>query len=229
MARLKVNLESGWKSRLEAQFDLPYMKALQVYLLDRAKTATLYPPIAQRYSAFNATPFDQLKVVILGQDPYHGPGQAHGMCFSVLPGVRVPPSLRNVYKELQADLNIEPVQHGYLQSWAERGVLLLNSVLTVEDGQAAAHQGKGWEQFTDCVIERISAETQGTVFLLWGAYAKKKGQIIDTQKHCVLSSAHPSPLSVRGFTGCKHFSKTNEYLQSQGRVPIDWKLPLLPV
>lgn len=225
MAARKVQLEPGWKSRLEAQFDLPYMKELRSFLRDRAKTATIYPPRGQWFSAFNVTPFDQVKVVILGQDPYHGPGQAHGMCFSVQPGVRIPPSLRNIYKELNSDLGIEPVKHGYLQSWAEQGVFLLNSVLTVEDGQAAAHQGKGWEQFTDVVIERLSAESENTVFLLWGAYAKKKGQIIDTQKHCVLTSAHPSPLSVRGFTGCKHFSKANEYLQSRGRTPVDWQLP----
>lgn len=229
MVTRKVQLESGWKSKLEAQFDLPYMKELRTYLSGRAKTTTIYPPPAQWFSAFNVTPFDQVKVVILGQDPYHGEGQAHGMCFSVQPGVPIPPSLRNIYKELNSDLGIEPVKHGYLQSWAEQGVFLLNSVLTVEHGQAAAHQGKGWEQFSDVVIERISAETENTVFLLWGGYAKKKGQIIDTKKHCVLTCAHPSPLSVRGFTGCKHFSKANEYLLSQGRTPVNWQLPIEPV
>lgn len=229
MVTRKVQLESGWKSQLEAQFELPYMKELRTYLSGRAKTATIYPPPAQWFSAFNVTPFDQVKVVILGQDPYHGEDQAHGMCFSVQPGVPIPPSLRNIYKELNSDLGIEPVKHGYLQSWAEQGVFLLNSVLTVEHGQAAAHQGKGWEQFSDVVIERISAETENTVFLLWGGYAKKKGQIIDTKKHCVLTCAHPSPLSVRGFTGCKHFSKANEYLLSQGRTPVNWQLPIEPV
>ncbi len=221
----KVKLEPGWRRHLQSQFDEPYMKSLRKYLVERGKTATVYPPPARWFSAFDATPFDQVKVVILGQDPYHGPGQAHGMCFSVLPGVAIPPSLRNIYKELKSDLNIDPVSHGYLQSWATQGVFLLNSVLTVEHGQAAAHQGKGWEQFTDVVIEKLSSQTTSTVFMLWGGYAKKKGQIIDTGKHCVLTSAHPSPLSVRGFTGCRHFSKANEYLQSVGKSPVQWQLP----
>ena len=201
------------------------MKSLRDFLLERGHAVKIYPPPAQWFSAFNATPFDQVKVVILGQDPYHGPGQAHGMCFSVLPGVAIPPSLRNIYKELHSDLGIAPVKHGYLQSWATQGVFLLNSVLTVEHGQAAAHQGKGWEQFTDVVIDQLSSQSSGIVFMLWGGYARKKGQIIDTSKHCVLTSAHPSPLSVRGFTGCRHFSKANAYLQSMGKAPIDWQLP----
>lgn len=221
----KIKMEAGWKALLEDQFDQPYMKQLRSYLLERAKKTTIYPDPGLWFSAFDETPLDQLKVVVLGQDPYHGAGQAHGMCFSVLPGVKIPPSLRNVYKELEADLGIAPVAHGYLQSWAHQGVFLLNSVLTVEHGQAAAHQGKGWEQFTDVVIEKISAQTNNTVFMLWGGYAKRKGQIIDTEKHCILTSAHPSPLSVRGFTGCRHFSKANKYLQQHGKKPIDWQLP----
>ncbi len=225
MTQSRVKLPSSWKTRLHDQFEAPYMKSLRDFLLERGHAVKIYPPPAQWFSAFNATPFDQVKVVILGQDPYHGPGQAHGMCFSVLPGVAIPPSLRNIYKELHSDLGIAPVKHGYLQSWATQGVFLLNSVLTVEHGQAAAHQGKGWEQFTDVVIDQLSSQSSGIVFMLWGGYARKKGQIIDTSKHCVLTSAHPSPLSVRGFTGCRHFSKANAYLQSMGKAPIDWQLP----
>ncbi|OED43651.1 uracil-DNA glycosylase [Chromatiales bacterium (ex Bugula neritina AB1)] len=226
MANSRIRIEAGWKSQLQHQFKQPYMVQLRAHLLDRANQgAVIYPKAAQWFSAFNQTPFDQVRVVILGQDPYHGPGQAHGMCFSVLPGVAIPPSLRNIYKELQADLGIEPVTHGYLEAWATQGVFLLNSVLTVEHGQAASHQGLGWEQFTDAVIQCVSDNTSNTVFMLWGGYAKRKGQIIDSHKHCVLSCAHPSPLSVRGFTGCKHFSKANEYLQQHGRQGIDWQLP----
>lgn len=228
MAGGKIQMEAGWKAHLKDQFDQPYMKELRAYLVERSKTATIYPDPGQWFSAFNETPFDQVKVVILGQDPYHGPRQAHGMCFSVLPGVAIPPSLRNVYKELNADLGIEPVSHGYLKAWARQGVFLLNSVLTVEHGQAAAHQGKGWEQFSDVVIEKISSQTSNTVFMLWGGYAKKKGQVIDSARHCILTSAHPSPLSVRGFTGCRHFSKANEYLRQHGKKTIEWQLPKDP-
>jgi uracil-DNA glycosylase len=225
MSHDRIKLPPSWKSQLLDQFDQPYMDTLRDFLLERGNAVKIYPPPAQWFSAFNATPFDEVKVVILGQDPYHGPGQAHGMCFSVLPGVAIPPSLRNIYKELHSDLGIAPVSHGYLQSWATQGVFLLNSVLTVEHGQAAAHQGKGWEQFTDVVVEKLSSHSSNLVFMLWGGYAKKKGQVIDTSKHCVLTSAHPSPLSVRGFTGCRHFSKANEYLTSEGKAPIDWQLP----
>ena len=225
MSHDRIKLPPSWKSHLLDQFDEPYMETLRDFLLKRASAVKIYPPPAQWFSAFNATPFDQVKVVILGQDPYHGPGQAHGMCFSVLPGVVIPPSLRNIYKELHSDLGIVPVNHGYLQSWATQGVFLLNSVLTVEHGQAAAHQGKGWEQFTDVVVEKLSSNSSNLVFMLWGGNAKKKGQVIDPSKHCVLTSAHPSPLSVRGFTGCRHFSKANAYLESVGKTPIDWQLP----
>jgi len=221
-----IKMEEGWKSRLNPQFEQPYMKALRKALVERRKSgATIYPTPDQWFASFNLTPFDRVKVVILGQDPYHGPGQAHGLCFSVLPGVPIPPSLRNVYKELQSDLGIEPVKHGYLQSWAKQGVFLLNSVLTVEHGAAASHQGLGWETFTDAVIDSINSGTEKTVFMLWGGYAKRKGQMIDQNRHLVLQSAHPSPLSVRGFTGCKHFSKANAYLQQQGKEAVDWQLP----
>ena len=171
------------------------------------------------------TPFADVSIVILGQDPYHGPGQAHGLCFSVMPGVRIPPSLLNIYKELESDLGIARASHGYLESWAKQGVFLLNSVLTVERGQAAAHQNRGWEQFTDVVIDKLANNTDNTVFMLWGGYARKKGQMIDAKRHLVLQCAHPSPLSVRGFTGCKHFSKANNYLKQHGKKPIDWQLP----
>lgn len=202
------------------------MQQLRAQLVARGKGgATIYPPPNRWFTAFNLTPFDKVKVVILGQDPYHGPNQAHGLCFSVLPGVPIPPSLRNIYKELQSDLGISPVKHGCLESWAKQGVFLLNSVLTVEHGQAASHQKMGWETFTDAVIEALNTKTESTVFMLWGGYAKRKGQMIDQSRHLVLQSAHPSPLSVRGFTGCRHFSKANEYLQQQGRDSINWQLP----
>lgn len=219
-------MEDGWKSRLHSQFDQTYMKELRKQLVTRGKAGTtIYPPPDRWFTAFNLTPFDQVKVVILGQDPYHGAGQAHGLCFSVMPGVPIPPSLRNVYKELKEDLGIEPVKHGYLESWAKQGVFLLNSVLTVEHGAAASHQGLGWETFTDAVIESLNTSTEKTVFMLWGGYAKRKGQMIDTKRHLVLQCAHPSPLSVRGFSGCKHFSKANVYLRQHGKTPIDWQLP----
>ncbi len=222
----EIKMEDGWKSRLQIQFEQPYMKELRKTLVARAKAgATIYPPPDRWFTAFNLTAFDQVKVVILGQDPYHGPNQAHGLCFSVLPGVPIPPSLRNVYKELKEDLGIEPVKHGYLESWAKQGVFLLNSVLTVEHSAAASHQGLGWETFTDAVIETINTDTEKTVFMLWGGYAKRKGQMIDKNRHLVLESAHPSPLSVRGFKDCKHFSKANDWLQKHGKTPIDWRLP----
>jgi uracil-DNA glycosylase len=226
MTKARVRLEPGWKTQLQSQFDEPYMVQLRTWLLERAEAgAEIYPPPKQWFSAFDMTPFADVKIVILGQDPYHGPGQAHGLCFSVQPGVRIPPSLINIYKELRSDLGIEPASHGYLESWARQGVFLLNSVLTVERGQAAAHQNKGWEQFTDVVIDKLANNTDNTVFLLWGGYARKKGQMIDGNRHLVLECAHPSPLSVRGFTGCRHFSKANAYLEKHGKTPIDWQLP----
>ena len=204
------------------------MQELRSYLQTRKEhQAIIYPPGAQIFNALNSTPFDKVRVVILGQDPYHGPGQAHGLCFSVQPGVRVPPSLANIYREIEADLGIPIPGHGCLQSWASQGVLLLNSVLTVERGQAASHQGKGWETFTDSVVQLLSDKRQGLVFMLWGTYAMKKGEVIDRRKHLVLKAPHPSPLSAhRGFLGCRHFSAANEYLQQNQQLPIDWSVPV---
>lgn len=222
-------MEAGWKNRLAEEFSSPYMKTLKTYLRNRkAKRVVIYPHSSDWFNAFNLTPFDDVKVVILGQDPYHGPGQAHGLSFSVPEGVRPPPSLQNIYKELDSDLGLAPPRSGCLEHWAKQGVFLLNSVLTVEQGQAAAHQGRGWEDFTDRVIALLNDEREHLVFLLWGSYAQKKGQIIDAHRHLVLKSPHPSPLSAhRGFLGCRHFSKTNEYLTTQGLEPIDWTVPTL--
>lgn len=213
---------------LGGEFDKPYMKELRAFLVAEKKAGkTIYPPANLWFNALNSTPFDQVKVVILGQDPYHGPGQAHGLCFSVLPGQKFPPSLNNIFKEIQDDLGIEPPNHGCLQHWAEQGVLLLNATLTVEKNQAGSHQGKGWEEFTDQVIDHLNREREGLVFILWGSYAQKKGRYIDPKRHLVLKSPHPSPLSsYRGFFGCKHFSKTNEYLRAQGQPEIDWAVPV---
>ena len=226
----KVQLHESWLNRLEDQFQQDYMLELRSFLLTRkSHQAIIYPPGGQIFNAMNSTPFDQVSVVILGQDPYHGPGQAHGLCFSVQPGVRVPPSLANIYREIQSDLEIAPPRHGFLQSWAEQGVLLLNAVLTVERGQAGSHQGKGWETFTDVIVQLLNDERERLVFMLWGSYAKRKGAVIDRRKHLVLNAPHPSPLSAhRGFLGCRHFSIANEYLQ-QHRLPlIDWSVPGLP-
>jgi len=223
-----VQLHESWLQRLNAQFEAEYMQELRSYLQTRKEhQAIIYPPGAQIFNALNSTPFDKVRVVILGQDPYHGPGQAHGLCFSVQPGVRVPPSLANIYREIEADLGIPIPGHGCLQSWASQGVLLLNSVLTVERGQAASHQGKGWETFTDSVVQLLSDKRQGLVFMLWGTYAMKKGEVIDRRKHLVLKAPHPSPLSAhRGFLGCRHFSAANEYLQQNQQLPIDWSVPV---
>ena len=222
-----LRLEASWKARVGDWFAREDMRALSAFLRERrAAGARIYPPGPQIFAAFEATPFDAVKVVVLGQDPYHGPGQAHGLCFSVQPGVPVPPSLQNMYKELRRDLGIEPPGHGYLMPWAQRGVLLLNAVLTVEEGRAGAHQGKGWEGFTDHVVDVLNREREGLVFLLWGSYAQAKGKVIDTRRHRVLRTTHPSPLSAhRGFLGCGHFSATNEYLVRRGVAPIDWSLP----
>ena len=205
----------------------PEMRALAEFLRQRkAAGARVYPPGPQIFAAFDATPFEQVKVVVLGQDPYHGPGQAHGLCFSVLPGVPVPPSLDNIFKELGAELGLARPDHGFLLPWARRGVLLLNAVLTVEEGRAGAHQGKGWEGFTDRAIEALAAEREGLVFLLWGSYAQAKGRMIDPRRHRVLKAPHPSPLSAhRGFLGCGHFSAANQSLARSGQAPIDWALP----
>ncbi len=216
-----------WQAQLANEFDQPYMQQLKAFLQQQKQAhKVIFPHSNHWFHALETTPLSKLKVVILGQDPYHQPGQAHGLCFSVKPGVGIPPSLNNIYKELKSDLGINPVSHGYLESWAQQGVLLLNAVLTVEQNQANAHKGKGWEQFTDKVIATINETRQNVVFMLWGSYAQKKGAMIDTDKHLVLKAPHPSPLSAhRGFLGCKHFSQANHYLQSHGLAPIDWQLP----
>lgn len=217
----------SWQAILAAEFNAPYMQDLKAFLRqEKDQQKKIYPHSADWFHALETTPLDEVKVVILGQDPYHQPGQAHGLCFSVKPGVKVPPSLVNIYKELESDLGVTPVKHGYLESWAKQGVLLLNAVLTVEDSNANAHQGKGWEQFTDKVIETINERCEHVVFMLWGSYAQKKGSVIDPQRHLVLKAPHPSPLSAhRGFLGCRHFSQANDYLVQHGKSPINWQLP----
>jgi len=222
-----IKLDPSWKSRIGDWFAREDMQALSRFLRERkAAGARIFPPGPQIFSAFDATPFEQVKVVILGQDPYHGYGQAHGLCFSVQPGVTVPPSLDNIFKEIHRDLGIARPDHGCLLPWAKRGVLLLNAVLTVEEGRAGAHQGKGWEGFTDHAVDVLNREREGLVFLLWGSYAQAKGKVIDPRRHRVFKAPHPSPLSAhRGFIGCGHFSAANEYLARQGQAPIDWTLP----
>ena len=212
--------------KIGAEFSAPYMKTLREFLVaEKQQGKTIYPPGSLWFEAFNRTAFDKVRVVILGQDPYHGPGQAHGLCFSVLPGVKVPPSLMNIYKELHTDLGLIMPGSGDLNSWSDQGVLLLNATLTVEAHKAGSHQNRGWEQFTDAAIEALNTEAEGLVFLLWGSYAQKKGMQIDQNKHLVLQAPHPSPLSAhRGFLGCKHFSKANQYLSSRGKPEIDWQL-----
>ncbi|ODT96786.1 MAG: uracil-DNA glycosylase [Rhodanobacter sp. SCN 67-45] len=224
-----VRLEPSWKARIGDYLQRPDMQALAAFLREEKEAGKrIYPPGPEIFAAFAHTPFDAVRVVILGQDPYHGPGQAHGLCFSVRPGVRVPPSLENIFKEIQRDLGIARPDHGCLTPWADRGVLLLNSVLTVEEGRAGAHANRGWEGFTDAAIDALNREREGIVFLLWGSYAQRKGQLIDARRHCVLKSVHPSPLSAhRGFLGCGHFSAANRYLESRGQAPIDWSLPPL--
>jgi uracil-DNA glycosylase len=222
-----IQLHKSWLSHLDDQFDQPYMTKLRDFLITRKDHhSVIYPPGAQIFNALNSTHFDDVRVVILGQDPYHGPGQAHGFSFSVLPGVRIPPSLANIYREIESDLGITKPRHGYLQSWADQGVLLLNAVLTVGRGQAGSHQGKGWEQFTDTIVQLLNDQRQGLVFMLWGNYASKKGAVINQKKHLVLKAPHPSPLSAhRGFLGCRHFSSANQYLKKQQSLPIDWSVP----
>jgi uracil-DNA glycosylase len=223
----RIKLEPSWKAGIGDYLQREDMRALSEFLRERkAAGARIYPPGPRIFAAFDATPFDAVKVVILGQDPYHGPGQAHGLCFSVPPGVPVPPSLDNMFKEIQRDLGLPRPDHGCLLPWAQRGVLLLNAVLTVEDGRPGAHQGKGWEGFTDHVVETLDREREGLVFLLWGSYAQAKGRVIDPRRHRVLKTTHPSPLSAhRGFLGCGHFSAANEYLMRRGEEVIDWSLP----
>ncbi|RFF26612.1 MULTISPECIES: uracil-DNA glycosylase [unclassified Wenzhouxiangella] len=221
-----IKLHPEWLEAIGDEFEKDYMKRLRAFLLERKQAgATIYPPGSQIFNALDSTPLSKVKAVILGQDPYHGPGQAHGLCFSVQKGVRPPPSLVNIFKEIEADLGYPPPDHGCLQAWADRGVLLLNAVLTVERGKAGAHQGKGWEQFTDAAVRAVNEQCENVVFLLWGSQAQKKGAGIDRQRHLVLKAPHPSPLSAhRGFFGCRHFSKANEWLESRGVAPIDWRL-----
>ncbi|WP_431634588.1 uracil-DNA glycosylase [Dyella sp. KULCS107] len=227
MSGERVRLEPGWKARIGDYLERPEMRALADFLrAEKRAGKEIYPPGPEIFAAFDHTPFEAVRVVILGQDPYHGPGQAHGLCFSVRPGVPVPPSLDNIFKEITRDLGVPRPDHGCLTPWADRGVLLLNAVLTVERGQAGSHQGKGWEGFTDAAIEALNREREGIVFLLWGSYAQRKGRLIDTQRHHVLTAVHPSPLSAyRGFIGCGHFSAANAWLQREGMAPIDWSLP----
>jgi uracil-DNA glycosylase len=222
-----IQLESSWKEVLAEEFEQPYMQALREFLRQqKAQGRQIFPPGKQIFNALNSTPFSDVRLVIIGQDPYHGPGQAHGLCFSVLPGVQVPPSLRNIYKELSSDVGFSIPPHGCLLPWAQQGVLLLNATLTVESGKAGSHQGKGWEQFTDAIIAALNERKSGLAFLLWGSYAQKKGAGIDRSRHLVLQSPHPSPLSAsRGFFGNRHFSRANQYLQEQGKTAIDWQLP----
>ncbi|MGD9938923.1 MAG: uracil-DNA glycosylase [Clostridia bacterium] len=221
-----IALDPSWLQHLEPEFRSDYMIKLRRFLLEeKHRGARIFPPGNLIFNALNSTPLDNVKVVILGQDPYHGPSQAHGLSFSVLRGVPVPPSLQNIYKELESDLGLLPPAHGDLSCWARQGVLLLNAVLTVEAYKAGSHQGQGWEQFTDRVVSVINENKDGVVFMLWGSYAQKKGAVIDRSRHLVLTAPHPSPLSAyRGFLGCRHFSQCNEYLQSKGKKPVDWRV-----
>ena len=227
MSEDRIQLETSWKSRVGDYLQRDDMQQLGAFLRQRkAAGARIFPPGSQIFAALDATPFDVVKVVVLGQDPYHGAGQAHGLCFSVLPGVPVPPSLVNIFKELQRDLGISRPDHGYLLPWARQGVLLLNAVLTVEEGRAGAHAGKGWEGFTDHIVDTLNREREGLVFLLWGSHAQAKGKVIDPARHRVLKAPHPSPLSAhRGFLGCGHFSAANDYLARHGQPQVDWSLP----
>lgn len=223
---MKQLINNDWWPVLKPQFETANYQQLHNFLVDEYGHQQVYPEMHHIFEAFNWTPFSKVKVVILGQDPYHGPGQAHGCSFSVLPGVAVPPSLQNIYKELQADLGCPPVKHGYLRSWAEQGVLLLNSVLTVRAGQAYSHQGHGWEQLTDATIVALSERPAPVVFILWGRAARDKKRLIDLKRNFVVESAHPSPLSAyRGFFGSRPFSKTNQFLEMTGQAPINWQLP----
>ncbi len=218
-----VKIEDSWKSKLQSEFEKTYFVNLSNFVREEYGKARIYPPGSRIFAAFDACPFEDVKVVVLGQDPYHGPKQANGLAFSVNEGVRVPPSLLNIYKELESDLGVSPPVSGDLQRWAEQGVLLLNATLTVRQSSAGSHQGKGWEEFTDSVVRLLSEEREHLVFILWGAYAQRKGEVIDRSKHLVIESPHPSPLSAsRGFFGSKPFSKTNAYLRENGRAEIDW-------
>ncbi len=220
---MDVKIENSWKEQLKDEFEKPYFRNLTDFVRDEYKTKQIFPPAKLIFNAFEHTPFNDVKVVILGQDPYHGDGQAHGLSFSVNDGVRIPPSLVNMYKEINADLGIPIPKSGNLTRWAAQGVLLLNATLTVVAHTAGSHQKRGWETFTDAAIKKLASERENLVFLLWGAYAQKKEAFIDTNKHCILKAVHPSPLSAhRGFMGCGHFGQANKYLESKGLAPINW-------
>ncbi|MFN8286314.1 MAG: uracil-DNA glycosylase [Chitinophagales bacterium] len=220
-----IQIEDSWKSVLADEFKKPYFPLIKQFIVEQKNEGKkVYPPGNLIFNAFNLTPFNEVKVVIIGQDPYHGAGQAHGLCFSVPIGIKPPPSLVNIFKEIKNDLGLEPPNHGNLEKWAKQGVLLLNASLTVNAGEPNSHAGCGWHTFTDAVIRKISDEKEGIVFLLWGKFAQDKEALIDTSKHHVLKAAHPSPYSVDRFYGCRHFSKTNELLKKQGKKPIDWSL-----
>jgi len=227
MATQDIKLEPGWRERLRGEFEQPYMSELKRFLLaERERGRRIFPKGSEWFRALDLTPLERVRVVILGQDPYHGEGQAHGLCFSVQPGVPPPPSLVNIFKELESDLGIRPARHGLLDHWARQGVLLLNSVLTVEMGRAASHRDRGWERFTDAIVAAVNAKPEPVVFLLWGSYAQKKAAFVDQSRHLVLKAPHPSPLSAHsGFFGCRHFSKANAFLQNRSLPPIDWALP----
>lgn len=219
-----IAIHESWKSKLYDQFTAPYFLQLKEFLVHEKQQFTVFPPGKQIFAAFDHAPFENVKVVIIGQDPYHGPGQANGLCFSVSPGIAKPPSLVNIFKELEVDLGIPVPKSGNLEPWADQGVLLLNATLTVRANQAGSHQKKGWEQYTDAVIRTVSEQKKGVVFLLWGRFAHTKEELIDKNKHFILKAAHPSPLARGAFFGCKHFSKTNELLKQQGLKPIDWRI-----
>lgn len=220
-----VKMEAGWKEVLQDEFEKPYFLSLKQFLIsEKQQGKKIFPPGSQIFSAFDHTPFDRIKVVILGQDPYHGDGQAHGLCFSVNTGIPLPPSLRNIFKELEQDVGCKPPASGNLTAWANQGVLLLNATLTVEAGKAGSHQNKGWEQFTDKVIQTVSERKSHLVFMLWGNYARSKAALISAHKHLILEAAHPSPLARGAFFGCRHFSKANSYLEEHGKKPVNWQL-----
>lgn len=220
---MNVRIEPSWQKALAVEWDSPYFSRLAEFVRQEYRTTTVYPPAGKIFAAFDACPFNDVKVVIIGQDPYHGPGQANGLCFSVGPDVAIPRSLINIFKEIQNDLGCPIPANGDLSRWAKQGVLLLNATLTVRAHEAGSHQGKGWEQLTDAAIKELNAQRDGLVFILWGAYAGKKAELIDRTRHLILTSVHPSPLSAsRGFFGNRHFSRANEYLISQGKTPIEW-------
>lgn len=220
-----IKIEAGWKAALAAEFEQPYFETIAAFLRsEKAAGKVIYPPGSLIFNAFDSTPFDQVKVVILGQDPYHNPGEAMGLCFSVPRGVKVPPSLLNIYKELKADVGVSAPGHGDLSAWTRQGVFLLNAMLTVERNRPQSHQNIGWQTFTDAVIRTLSERREGLVFMLWGNFARKKKALIDAERHLILESAHPSPLAGNAFSGCRHFSKANAYLESKGMAPVDWKV-----